>query len=143
MVMTKVTHSTKAGRLLWGNMPLPHDSLLVGTVTRPTGETGALILMPTGRYMQGNAGALRPVNMGVRLTIDDFTNKIVGGESRMNPDKAVWYFIDGEGGNEFYREWEAVTGDFWSDVSDDDLNDSFTEYVNHVLCEGGERHGKA
>jgi len=141
--MNKITHDKKQGRLYWGAIPLPVDAEILGTITRANGETGALILMPAGRLMQGNAGALKAVDIAMKLTFDDFIFNAVGGESRISPGKAVWYILIRDGEEEFYREWEAVTGDFWSDVPDDELNDAFAEYVNHVLCKGGERHGKA
>lgn len=55
----ETTTDTTKGRLYWGAMTLPQGSELIGTVTRETGETGALIKLPTGIYVQGNAGALR------------------------------------------------------------------------------------
>ena len=55
----KTTGDAKTGKLYWGNMPLPQGAEILGTVTRETGETGALIKLPTGIYVQGNAGALR------------------------------------------------------------------------------------
>jgi hypothetical protein len=49
----------KLGRMLWGPGPLPQGAALLGTVTRPNLEGGALLRMPTGRLVQGNAGSLR------------------------------------------------------------------------------------
>lgn len=46
-------------KLYWGARPLPERSKAVGTVVRDNGESGALIEMATGLYVQGNAGALR------------------------------------------------------------------------------------
>jgi hypothetical protein len=59
----KTTADTKQGRLYWGAMPLPQGAELKGTVARENGETGALLLMPTGRMFQGNAGTLRSVKL--------------------------------------------------------------------------------
>lgn len=53
------TDDIARGRMYWGSGPLPHGARLAGTVTRQTGETGALIIMPSGVLVQGNAGAIR------------------------------------------------------------------------------------
>lgn len=50
--------------LIWGAQPLPEGATAHGTVTRDTGETGALIRMPTGVYVQGSAGVLRSLPQG-------------------------------------------------------------------------------
>ena len=46
-------------QLYWGTMPLPANAEALGVVTRTTGESGALIRLGTGVYVQGNAGAIR------------------------------------------------------------------------------------
>jgi hypothetical protein len=46
-------------QLYWGAMPLPTNAEALGVVTRTTGESGALIRLGTGVYVQGNAGAIR------------------------------------------------------------------------------------
>lgn len=46
-------------QLYWGAMPLPAGAQALGTVKRDTLETGALIRLSTGKYVQGNAGAIR------------------------------------------------------------------------------------
>ncbi len=61
--MNKVTHDRVRGRLYWGAMPLPHEGEIIGTVTRRTGEAGALIKMPGGVLVQGNAGAVRMISL--------------------------------------------------------------------------------
>ncbi len=47
----------------WGRGPLPRGATVLGVVTRsrggPLGDRGALILLRSGRYVQGNAGAIR------------------------------------------------------------------------------------
>ncbi len=43
----------------WGPGPLPNGATAHGTVTRGEDDTGALIRMATGVYVQGNAGAIR------------------------------------------------------------------------------------
>jgi len=53
------TKDIKRGWLYWGEMPLPEGAVLLGTVTRPTGETGALIKLKNNNLVQGNAGAVR------------------------------------------------------------------------------------
>ena len=52
----------KRGKMLWGTTPLPQSSILLGTVRRgeDAGEE-ALILMPTGVTVGGNAGDLKPL----------------------------------------------------------------------------------
>ena len=54
------------GRIYWGAMPWPERSRLVGTITRLSmgGDTGALILMGSGIYVQGNDGAIRDLHQG-------------------------------------------------------------------------------
>ena len=46
----------------WGAMPLPEGAEALGLVTRDTGETGALIRLKIGNYVQGNAGGFRTLN---------------------------------------------------------------------------------
>lgn len=48
-----------AWRLYWGSKPLPLGAEALGTVTRGSGDTGALVRTGPGYYMQGNAGILR------------------------------------------------------------------------------------
>ena len=43
----------------WGARPLPKGAVALGTVTRNETDTGALLLMRTGLYYQGNNGVLR------------------------------------------------------------------------------------
>ena len=45
--------------IYWGPGPLPAGAEFCGTVTRDGHDTGALIRMGTGVYVQGNAGAIR------------------------------------------------------------------------------------
>lgn len=63
--MLKVTKSGN-WQLYWGYMPLPAQAEALGTVQRqrePSGrETGALIRLATGVYVQGNAGAIRTLD---------------------------------------------------------------------------------
>jgi len=56
--MLKVTKSG-SWQLYWGYMPLPANAEVLGIVQRETLETGALIRLGTGIYVQGNAGAIR------------------------------------------------------------------------------------
>ncbi len=62
--MNMVTHDRVRGHLYWGAMPLPHKGEIIGTVTRRTGEAGALIKMPDGVLVQGNAGAIKVITLG-------------------------------------------------------------------------------
>lgn len=52
---------TKSGnwKLYWGAMPLPEGAEALGLVKRGVGDTGALILLKNGSYVQGNAGSIR------------------------------------------------------------------------------------
>lgn len=59
--MIKVTR-TGNWQLYWGYTPLPAASEALGTVQRETLETGALIRLGTGIYVQGNAGAIRTLD---------------------------------------------------------------------------------
>lgn len=56
----KIKVRTKAApHLYWGPGPLPAGAEFCGTVTRDETDTGALIRMATGIFVQGNAGAIR------------------------------------------------------------------------------------
>lgn len=57
---------TKTGnwQLYWGAMPLPDGGEGLGLVKRSTGETGALIRLASGVYVQGNAGGIRNLPQG-------------------------------------------------------------------------------
>lgn len=49
-------------KLYWGGMPLPKGAEALGTVTRAEFDQGALILLQSGQYVQGNAGAVRALD---------------------------------------------------------------------------------
>ncbi len=52
----------KRGKLLWGAMPLPINATLLGTIRRAEDQgEEALILMPTGVTVGGNAGTIKPL----------------------------------------------------------------------------------
>ena len=53
--LVKCSCDLKKGRLYWGPGTVPGE--IVGTVTRKNGETGALLRLHSGRFVQGNAGA--------------------------------------------------------------------------------------
>lgn len=59
--MLKVSKSGN-WQVYWGVMPLPAGAEGLGTVTRETGETGALIRLASGNYVQGNAGGIRTLD---------------------------------------------------------------------------------
>lgn len=59
--MLKITKSGK-WQLYWGYAPLPADAEAIGIVQRETLETGALIRLATGVYVQGNAGTIRTLD---------------------------------------------------------------------------------
>jgi len=52
---------TKTGnwKLYWGVMPLPKGAEALGFVKRENLETGALIRLANGNYVQGNAGGIK------------------------------------------------------------------------------------
>lgn len=66
----KTDTDTQRGRMYWGPGPLPHGATLAGAVTRGNGDAGALLRMPTGRNVQGNAGAIRSLPT-VEKTVDN------------------------------------------------------------------------
>lgn len=49
-------------KLYWGGMPLPAGGEALGTVTRDGFDTGALIRLASGQYVQGNAGSIRSLD---------------------------------------------------------------------------------
>jgi hypothetical protein len=55
----EITKSINTGKMYWGEVALPSGAEIIGTVTRGTGQTGALIQLPNGNYVQGNAGTIR------------------------------------------------------------------------------------
>lgn len=50
---------TSNWKLYWGAMPLPTGAEALGLVKRENLETGALIRLANGRYVQGNAGGIK------------------------------------------------------------------------------------
>lgn len=57
--MLTISTIGKKWQIYWGYTPLPTGAEALGTVTRSTGETGALLRLNSGQYVQGNAGAIR------------------------------------------------------------------------------------
>lgn len=56
----RIKVSTKTRPYIYWSGPLPGGAEFCGVVTRgDTGDTGALIRLATGIYMQGNEGAIR------------------------------------------------------------------------------------
>ena len=55
---------TKKGnwQLYWGYALLPNGAQSLGTVQRESLETGALLLLASGVYVQGNAGSTRTLD---------------------------------------------------------------------------------
>ena len=55
----------KQGKMFWGNMPLPANCKLIGTVTKGNGDLGAAIMCQNEiindhmYILQGNAGTLK------------------------------------------------------------------------------------
>lgn len=54
----QTTINTQQGGLYAGPT-LPQGGVLLGTVTRDVGVTGALVSLPSGQYVQWNAGVMR------------------------------------------------------------------------------------
>lgn len=54
----RISPSRVRGLVYWGPGPLPQGATLLGAVTSPDGKSGALLKMPTGILMRGNAGAI-------------------------------------------------------------------------------------
>ena len=69
-------------QLYWGAMPLPANAEALGVVTRTTGESGALIRLDTGVYVQGNAGAIRNLPQSETQSAVDASNAAVSLGSR-------------------------------------------------------------
>lgn len=69
-------------QLYWGAMPLPANAEALGVVTRTTGESGALIRLDTGVYVQGNAGAIRNLPQSETQSAVDVSNAAVSLGSR-------------------------------------------------------------
>lgn len=59
--MLKVTKSGN-WQLYWGVMPLPAGAEALGLVKRDNLETGALLRLSIGNYVQGNAGGIRTLD---------------------------------------------------------------------------------
>lgn len=59
--MLKVSKSGN-WKLYWGYTPLPAGAEALGTVQRENLETGALIRLANGNYVQGNARAIRTLD---------------------------------------------------------------------------------
>lgn len=54
-------HRDGSWRQYWGSKK-PEDWKALGTITRAALEVGALFLLPSGQYVQGNAGAIRSLD---------------------------------------------------------------------------------
>lgn len=68
--MLKITTSGK-WQVYWGYTSLPAGSEAIGTVQRETLETGALIRLATGIYVQGNANVIRTLDQSeVKTALD-------------------------------------------------------------------------
>lgn len=58
--MTNLTiKKSSLWKMYWGPMPLPEGAEVLGIVKRENLETGALIRLANGNYVQGNAGGIR------------------------------------------------------------------------------------
>ena len=61
MVIDTSVAGIKRGKMLWGSMPLPVNSQLLGTIRRAgdQGEEALLLSLATGITVAGNAGVIR------------------------------------------------------------------------------------
>lgn len=86
----KIKVRTKAApHLYWGPGPLPAGAEFLGTVTRDEIDTGALIRMPNGIFVQGNAGAIRSLpQRDVEMSLAASSLGRLGGAST-SPAKAA------------------------------------------------------
>ena len=84
----KIEVKTKAPWALYWPGPIPVGATAHGTVTRNDGATGALLMMPTGLYVQGNAGVLR--SLPQREVEASLAASVIGerGGSATSPAKA-------------------------------------------------------
>ena len=69
-----------------------------------------------------------------KLSLEDFTSFMVGGESRNKPGKAVTYILINDPEEEenelFYTEWDFVS-------EDDDFEKAITAYAEYLQAEQG------
>ena len=52
-------------KIYWGEMPLPIGAKAIGTIQKKIGNAGALLLLPSGNYVQGNAGSISSLNQSL------------------------------------------------------------------------------
>ena len=75
--MITKTKDIKMGKLYAG-LTLPEGAIVIGTVTRYTGETGALVRLANGREVQYNSGVIkslpRPKNTPMKTKIITIKN---------------------------------------------------------------------
>lgn len=71
--MLKVTKSGN-WKLYWGYASLPKGAEALGVVQRESLETGALILLSSGVYVQGNAGVIRTLDQSAVKTALEKSN---------------------------------------------------------------------
>lgn len=91
----KIT-KTEQWRAYWGAMPLPERAKALGIIERDAGDVGALIEMPTGLLVQGNAGCLRSLpQRDVHLHLAAVENGAAGGQASGESKR--------RGGPEYYR----------------------------------------
>lgn len=67
----EVSRDMQLGRMYWGPGPLPQGAELMGVVTRPDREAGALLKMPTGALVEGKNGTIRSLRTQTRETDRD------------------------------------------------------------------------
>lgn len=58
----KITGNTGTAKMYWGASPYPAGSECLGVIYRTDTDMGALILMSTGLYVQGNAGSIKTLD---------------------------------------------------------------------------------
>ncbi len=62
------------------------------------------------------------------LSYDEFTDGIQGGESRLNPGKAVWYVLVEDGGHEIYYDEIVVLGE--DDIDPAKIVEAYINYCS-------------
>lgn len=89
--MSRVTVDRAGNWMLYTNS-LPVGAEAIGTVTRDGYDTGALARLPTGSYVQVNAGAIR--NLDGRAVAAALGN--AGRPSEMDGGRRVNVYLDAE-----------------------------------------------
>ena len=95
--MLKVTKNGN-WRLYWGYSPLPANAEAIGVVQRDSLETGALIRLSTGIYVQGNATAIRTLDQSEVIAALDRSSAAAALGSTQSAAKSAAARINGKKG---------------------------------------------